>query len=286
MGIQQIKSLIEMTKPRAMFVVLLTALAGVLIAADGVPNVWLLVHLMLGTALSGGGSIVFNQVIERDYDRRMERTRHRPMAAGTISPALGWCYGAFLSVAGTAWLWAFVNPITALLAGLSVASYAFIYTPLKRRTTFNTAVGAVPGAIPPMMGVTAVTGVITPEAWVLFAILFVWQFPHFLAIAWLHREDYQTAGYCMLPVLDSEGGMTARQIILNTICLLFLTMVPVMMKTAGPKYAVGALAIGIAFCSLGLLHARLRSVRSARILLRGSVIHIAILMTLLVADRL
>ena len=286
MSFLQIKSLFEMTKPRAMFVVLLTALAGVLLVSEGEPFSWLLLHLMIGTALSGGGSIVLNQVIERDLDRQMIRTCQRPMVTGVISPFVGWSYGAILSVVGTLWLWAFVNPITALLAGLSVASYAFIYTPLKRRTTLNTAVGAIPGAIPPMMGVTAVTGVITPEAWVLFAILFVWQFPHFLAIAWLHREDYARAGYRMLPVLDAEGGMTARQIVINTLCLLFLTMVPVMMHTAGHHYAIGALAIGVVFLSLGLLHARLRSVRSARILLRGSVIHIAVLMTLLVADRI
>lgn len=286
MFLRKIQSLIQMTKPRAMFVVMLTALAGLLLGTDGKLDGWLLLHLLVGTALSGGGSIVLNQVIERDHDRRMDRTRSRPMATGFISPLMGWTYGAVLSVIGTAWLWMFVNPVTALLAGLSVASYAFIYTPLKRRTTLNTAVGAIPGAIPPMMGITAVTGVITPEAWVLFAILFVWQFPHFLAIAWLHREDYARAGYRMLPVLDTEGGMTARQIVLNTVCLLFLTLVPVMMRTAGSRYAIGALAIGLAFCALGLLHARLRSMQSARLLLRGSVIHIALLMALLVADRI
>jgi protoheme IX farnesyltransferase len=283
---QKLKSLIEMTKPRAMFVVLLTALAGVLLASEGDMMGWLVLNLMIGTALSGGGSIVLNQVIERDHDAQMIRTRNRPMPSGAISPAMGWAWGALLSVMGTAWLWIFVNPTTALLAGLSVASYAFIYTPLKRRTTLNTAVGAIPGAIPPMMGVTAVTGFITAEAWVLFAILFVWQFPHFLAIAWLHREDYARAGYRMLPVLDSEGGMTSRQIVLNTICLLFLTMVPVMMHTAGPRYAVGAIAIGLGFLALGIIHARLRTVRSAQMLLRGSIIHIAVLMTLLVADRI
>lgn len=284
--LQHFKSLIQMTKPRAMFVVLLTALAGYLLASDGSFDVWLVLHLMVGTALSGGGSIALNQVMERDLDGLMVRTRNRPMAMGLFSARTGWLYGLALSAAGTVWLALYVNGLTALLAGLCVASYAFIYTPLKRRTTLNTAVGAVPGAIPPMMGITAVTGEITAEAWVLFSILFVWQFPHFLAIAWLYRDDYARAGYRMLPVLDKGGAMTARQIILNTICLLCLSLVPYVMQTAGIRYAVGALAIGAGFLLLGMLHARLRSIRSAELLLKGSVVHISLLMTLLVADRI
>ncbi|MCA9323029.1 MAG: heme o synthase [Planctomycetes bacterium] len=275
-----------MTKPRAMAVVLVTAAAGYLLAIRGSWDFAILVHLLLGAGLSGGGSIVLNQYLERDHDRHMLRTRLRPLPSGLISPRAALIYGIVLSVVGTAWLAVFVNGITSILGGLCVVSYVLLYTPLKRVTTLNTAVGAVPGAIPPMMGWTAVTGAIDLEAWVLFLILFIWQFPHFLAIGWLYRDDYARAGYTMLAGRDPDGRVTARQMVLNASCLMVVSLLPVSISMAGPHYGTGAVMLGIALLVLCLMFRVHRSTAMARLVLKGSVVHIALLMIFLVADKL
>lgn len=268
-----------------MLAVLLTAAGGWFLAADGQRDFVSLVYLLFGVALSGGGSIVFNQWIERDHDRRMERTSKRALPSGLVTPAEAVLWATFLSVAGTVLLFVQVNSLTGWLALVSVVSYSFIYTPLKRVTTLNTAIGAVPGAIPPMMGWTAVTGNVSVEAWLLFIILFLWQFPHFLAIGWLYRRDYGRAGYAMLPVIDPDGDITSRQMVLNALCLFVATLAPYTLRFAGVRYLFGAAIIGAALLVTTIVFARTRSTRAAYWVLKGSVVHIAILMGLFVWDR-
>ena len=283
--IRRLQNYFVMTKPRAMAAVLLTAAAGYGIAVRGGVDGWLLLNLLIGTALSGGGSIVLNQFLERGHDRRMERTRQRPLPSGQISPAAALIYGVALSVVGCGWLAMTVNGLCALLAALCVVSYVLVYTPLKRVTTLNSAIGAVPGAIPPMMGWVAETGSIGVEAWLLFLILFVWQFPHFLAIGWLYREDYSRAGYAMISARDPRGHITARQMILNSACLMVVSLMPVSLSLAGTNYAVGALVLGGGLVGLSFLFLRRPTLDSARWMLRGSVVHIALLMLLLMMDK-
>ncbi len=284
--LDRLQGYLTMTKPRAMLVVLVTTAAGWFLAARGGLDWGLLVHLLIGTGLSGGGSIVLNQFLERDHDRRMKRTAGRPLPSGLIRPRAALIYGIALSVVGTAWLALGVNLLTAILGGLCVLSYVLLYTPMKRWTHWNTAVGAVPGAIPPMMGWTAVTGEIGLEAWVLFAILFVWQYPHFLAIGWLYRDDYAGAGYRMLSAEDPKGERSARQILVNSALLVAVSLLPYRFEQAGLVYAFGAVALGLGLFALGLLFHRRRDSLMARLLLRGTIVHITILMTLLVLDRI
>lgn len=274
-----------MTKPRAMLAVLVTAAAGFLLAARGALPAALFAHLLFGVALSGGGSIVLNQFLERDHDRLMARTRRRALPMGIVSPRQALVWGIALSVLGTFWCFAFVNTVTGVLAALSIVSYSFIYTPLKRVTTLNTVVGAVPGAIPPMMGWTAATGELGTEAWVLFLILFVWQFPHFLAIGWLHRGDYGRAGYALLAVRDDDGSRTARQMLLNTAALIAATLLPWRFLIAGSVYATGALIAGFGLAALVAAFAATRSSRAAYWVVKGTIVHIVLVMTLLVVDR-
>lgn len=274
-----------MTKPRAMVVVLVTTAAGYYLAQTGSVDWLLLVNLLIGAGLSGGGSIVLNQFLERNFDKMMDRTQHRPLPSGTVTPRAALVYGIMLSVVGTAWLALGVNAITAVLGGLCVLSYVLIYTPMKRTTPWNTAVGAVPGAIPPMMGWTAVTGTIDFEAWVLFAILFIWQYPHFLALGWLYRRDYARAGYRMLSSVDHDGGVTARQVVVNACALTLLTLVPARLGWAGAGYAVAAVLLGFGLVAVGVVFYRKRDEASARLLLRGTIVHITLLMVFMVLDR-
>lgn len=283
--IDRLHGYLVMTKPRAMLVVLVTAAAGYLVAAPGPVDWLLLTNLLIGAGLSGGGSIVLNQYLEREHDGKMRRTRARPLPSGLVSPREALVYGVLLSVVGTAWLALGVNALTSVLGGLCVLSYVLLYTPLKRVTTLNTAVGAVPGAIPPMMGWAAETGDLSGPAWILFAILFVWQFPHFLSIAWIHREDYSRAGYAMLSGRDPDGRMTSRQILLNAACLLAVSLAPVAADLAGGLYLWGALILGAGLLALCAAFAARRTTAAATILLRGTIVHISLLMILLVVDK-
>ncbi|MCB9832368.1 MAG: protoheme IX farnesyltransferase [Planctomycetes bacterium] len=283
--LNRLQGYLIMTKPRAMLVVLVTTAAGWFLAAGAAADWSLLVHLLIGTGLSGGGSIVLNQYLERDHDRRMARTARRPLPSGMVAPREALVYGVALSVLGTAWLALGVNAITAVLGGLCVLSYVLLYTPMKRLSPWNTAVGAVPGAIPPMMGWTAVTGTIGVEAWVLFAILFIWQYPHFLAIGWLFKDDYAGAGYRMLSAVDPAGERTARQVLVNAALLVLVSLLPYGLEQAGLVYASGALLLGLGLFGLGILFHRRRDRAVAALLLKGTILHITLLMTLLVVDR-
>jgi protoheme IX farnesyltransferase len=274
-----------LAKVRITALVLVTTAAGLVLASPDEIRLGLLAATLAGTALSAAGAAALNQVIERGPDALMRRTASRPVAAGRITPRAGLLFGAGLGAAGVAWLAALVNPLTAALALATIVLYIGAYTPLKRRTALNTLVGAVPGAIPPVMGWTAVTGAIDPGAWALFAILYLWQLPHFLAIAWMYREDYARAGFPMLPVVDPGGEVTARQVALATVALVPVSLVPTFLGLAGGIYFFGALGIGIVFvaCALGL--AFRRGQRSARRLLLASVTYLPALLALLVLDR-
>ena len=276
---------VELTKPRITFLVVLTAAAGFCMgSASGVDYVGLL-NMSVGIALLSSGIATLNQSLERDLDRRMRRTQARPLPSEKLRPAEALLFGIALSAAATAYLAVLINPLSALLGVATLASYLFIYTPLKTRTTLSTFLGAFPGAMPPFIGWVAATGAITIEAWVLFAILFLWQFPHFLAIAWMYREDYARAGIKMLPVVEPEGKVTGQQIISYTLLLVPVSLLPAAMGLAGSVYLVGASVIGLAFLYFSARAALARTAWQARRLLLASVLYLPVLFVLMVLNR-
>lgn len=274
-----------LTKARITALVLVTAAAGFCLASPDRIDVSQLAALLVGTALASGGAAALNQYLEREADARMARTASRPIPAGRIPPGRGLALGLALAAVGVGWLALRVNLLTAGLALATIVLYIVVYTPLKHRTPLNTLVGAVPGAIPPMMGWTAVTGSVGAGAWALFGILFLWQLPHFLAIAWLFRDDYEKGGFPMLPVVDPEGGSTARQVALYTVALIPVSLAPTLLGLAGGVYFFGALALGVAFLGFGLAMALGRGRGGAKCLLLASVTYLPVLLVLLIADR-
>lgn len=281
----RLRDYMVLTKVRITGLVLVTTGAGFVLASQG-GLVWVrLVETLVGTGLASGGAAALNQYFERGADARMERTASRPIPAGRMGPGHGLLVGIALSIVGVVWLAFRINDVTAFLALITVVLYIAVYTPLKRMTPLNTLVGAVPGAIPPVMGWTAATGSIEAGAWVLFAILFLWQLPHFLSIAWLCRDDYERAGFPMLPVVDPDGGSTGRQAALYTVALLPVSLAPTLLGLTGPVYFFGALMLGTGFLVCAVLMAVDRGHAGARRLLLASVTYLPVLLILLVADR-
>jgi protoheme IX farnesyltransferase len=274
-----------LTKPRIVLLVLLTAAVGFYVAAPAGTATVLFVHTLIGTALVAGGTGALNQVAEADVDRRMRRTEGRPIPAGRLDRSVGAVYAVGLGLAGTIYLARFVNPMTALLAALTLLSYILLYTPLKRRTSLNTLVGAVPGALPILGGWTAAGAGLSPPAWALFWILFLWQLPHFLALAWLYREDYGRAGLRMLSVDDPDGRVTFRQALLYAMALVPTSLLPSVFGLAGPLYFLGALILGLWFAGTGVVAARRRTVAAARRLFLVSIIYLPALLGLLALDK-
>ena len=242
-----LRDLLELTKPRITSMVVLTTGIGLLLASAGEAPMSLVIHTLLGTGLLAAGSSALNQVLERDLDALMQRTAQRPLPAGRMHPDAALLFGVSLSITGLLELTLFVNLLTALLGTLALASYVFLYTPLKRVSSLATVIGAIPGAIPPLMGWTAVTEELALGAWVLFGILFLWQLPHFLAIAWMCREDYARAGLPMLPVVEPDGQSTARQMVLWGAALLPVSLLPTVLGLTGSTYFLGTLALGCFF---------------------------------------
>jgi len=276
---------VQLTKPRITFMVIVTTFIGFVLGSAGPIDYVLLLHTIFGTALVAAGASALNMVLEWDVDARMRRTENRPIPAGRITVLQALSFGSILAGAGLVYLLVFVNPLTSALAAITLALYLFAYTPLKRKTSLCTVVGAVPGAIPPMMGWTAVQGSIGFQAWWLFSILFLWQLPHFLAIGWLYREDYARGGFPMLPVTDTEGIQTSRQVIINTVALIAVSLLPAFLRLSGVLYFTGALILGIMFLIMGIRLWQTKSNPSARQLLLASVLYLPLLLSLLVLDK-
>ena len=277
---------LELTKPRITVMVVFTAMVGFVVASPASPWSGLLTAALVGTGLVAGGASVLNMVIERDTDALMHRTRTRPIPAGRIRPAEARWFGALLTLGGLALLASLCGTLAALVAFSTWASYLFLYTPLKRRTHLSTLVGAVPGALPPVIGWAAASGRLEPGAFILFAIVFLWQIPHFLAIAWLYREDYERGGFPMLPVIDREGRITGRQAVLHSVALVVVSLAPVAAGLGDAVYLVGALVLGMALTLAALQLSRARNVAAARTLFLASVLYLPALTSLLLLAKL
>jgi protoheme IX farnesyltransferase len=279
--------LAELTKPKITLLVAVTTAAGFLLGAQGgAVAPLLLLNALAGTALVASGAAALNQVLERDTDARMRRTAGRPLPAGRLHPDLALAWGVGLVLAGLAYLAVGVNLLTALVGAVSAALYVFAYTPLKRVSSLATLVGAVPGALPPVMGWTAVRDNLEPGAWALFGILFLWQLPHFLSIAWLYRDDYAQGGFPMLSVADPDGRRTARQAVLYGAALVPVSLLPSVLGLTGTAYFVGALALSLAFLGCSVAFAAARTQVRARRLLLASVLYLPAILLVMLIDRL
>jgi protoheme IX farnesyltransferase len=277
---------VTLTKPRLNFLVLFTTLAGMYIGApEGVPAA-ILLHGLVGTALVAGGAAALNQVWERETDGLMRRTQTRPIPGGRLRASDGAMFGTVLSVVGLIELAWQVNLISSAVAAATLVSYVLIYTPLKKRTSLATLIGAVPGALPPVIGWAAATGTISLPALVLFGIVFLWQMPHFLAIAWLYREDYSRAGIPLLPVLEPDGRRTGQQALLYAAALWPVSLLPALVGIAGAPYSIVATVLGFGLIALSALFARARTTRTARHLFLYSITYLPLLWGALVIDRL
>ncbi len=278
------KTYFNLTKPRITFLVVLSALAGFAVAADS-PVPWILLgNFTLGITLLNSGIGALNQYRERDLDKLMNRTKVRPLPRGEVTPGRALAFGVLLTGLGEVWLATTVNPLTAFWGLVALVSYLFIYTPLKTRTHWCTFIGAIPGALPPLLGWTAVRNQTGIEALVLFGIMFLWQFPHFHAIATMYREDYARAGIRMLPVIEESGKATARQIVLYALALLPVSLLPTFLHFSGKIYLVGALVMGLLFLQVSIRTARVMSREEARRLLKASVLYLPLLLGLMVLN--
>jgi len=275
----------ELTKPRITFLIVLTAAAGFALATKGRIDYLRLVTAMVGVGLLSSGIATLNQYLERDLDALMRRTADRPLPAGKLLSWEALVFGVGLTALAEVYLAVLVNPLTALLGLTVVAGYLFAYTPLKTKTSLSTLVGAFPGAVPPLIGWTAARGELSLEAWVLFAILFLWQFPHFLAIAWMYREDYARAGILMLPVVEPDGRITGQQIVIYTLMLLPVSLLPTALGISGKVYFFGAIILGLLFLYSSVRAAFSHSRQEARRLLLASVIYLPLLFILMVVNR-
>jgi protoheme IX farnesyltransferase len=276
---------VDLTKPRITFLIDLTSAAGFCLASRGSVNYSLLMSSMVGIALLSSGLATCNQYMERDLDSLMRRTADRPLPSGKLLPWEALLFGSGLVVLAEIYLAVLVNPLTAFLGLTVIAGYLFAYTPLKTKTSLSTLVGAFPGAVPPLIGWTAARGELSIEAWVLFAILFLWQFPHFLAIAWMYREDYARAGILMLPVIEPDGRVTGQQIVIYTLMLLPVSLLPAFLGMAGKIYLYGAIILGLLFLFGSLRAAFSQSRQEARRLLLASVLYLPLLFILMVLNR-
>jgi heme o synthase len=275
----------ELFKARLTLLVLLTTLMGFFLGSpDGVSG-WLCVHALGGTSLLAAGAAALNQWIEREHDALMRRTASRPIPSGRMDTTVVLALGVGTSVAGLVWLAVWVNLLTAFLGAITLATYLFLYTPLKRITVLNTLVGAIPGALPPLMGWTAATGSLSPKGWALFAILFFWQLPHFMAIAWIYRDEYSKAGFRMLSGIDPDGRRSAASAIRNTIALILVSLVPFLQGVSGRIYLSTALILGGLFLVHAVRFAILLDIPSARRLFFSSILYLPVLLTFLVIDR-
>jgi protoheme IX farnesyltransferase len=276
---------VTLTKPRLNFLVLLTTLAAYSLGIDDASTVARLLHTLAGTALVAGGASALNQAWERDTDRLMRRTRLRPIADNRVSTRAGWIFGLLLCATGAVDLWLSVNPLTSIVASVTALSYVVFYTPLKPVTSLSTLAGAIPGALPAVIGWTGATNRLSIEAWVLFGIVFMWQMPHFLAIAWMYRDDYAAAGIKLLPVIEPDGGSTGRQAVLYSAALIPVSLLPTLVGLASPTYLIGALTLGAILMFFSVEFSATRTIATARRLFFGSILYLPLLWTMLVWDH-
>ncbi len=277
---------VALTKPDVTFLVVITTVAGFYLGSTGPVDWARLAQTLFGTLLVAGGTAALNQYVERDMDAVMRRTAARPLPAGTLKPSEVLIFGAATIVFGTAWLALSVNALAAFIALATSVSYLGLYTPLKTRTTLATAVGAIPGALPPLIGWAAARGSLSEGGWILFAILFVWQFPHFMAIAWMYREDYARAGIQMLPVVDRKGDATFNVIVSFSAILVPVSLLPSVMGMAGIRYFFGALVLGMILLQVSLWANRARTNVRAKWLMHATVIHIPVLLGWMIFDKM
>jgi protoheme IX farnesyltransferase len=278
--------LAELVKSRLTTLVLLTTAVGFYLGWSGPMNFLRLFHVLAGTGLVASGAAALNQFLEREFDARMRRTAGRPLPSGRLQPGTVMLIGGVSSVAGLVYLAALVNLLTSVIGAVSLVSYLFIYTPLKRVTWLNTLVGAIPGALPPLMGWTAARGELSNQGWTLFAILAFWQLPHFFAIAWMYRDEYAKAGFIMLPNVDADGSRTAQQAISNTLALLLVSLFPYAFHMAGTVYLVSALLLGGVFLGCAIQFSRQLTLARARQLFLASIIYLPLLLAAMVWDKI
>jgi protoheme IX farnesyltransferase len=276
---------VTLAKPRLNLLVVATTLAGYYMAAPHGLGWALLFHTLAGTALVASGASAFNQWLEIESDGLMRRTRARPLPSGRIAPGRAKVFASFLSVAGLAQLALAVNLLAAAVALVTLLTYTVFYTPLKKRTSLATVVGGVPGALPPMIGWAAVRNNLSVEAWILFGIVFLWQMPHFLAIAWMYREDYKRAGFPLLPIVEPDGGSTGRQAVIYAAALVPVSLAPTAAAMTGNLYLAGAGLMGIGFLALAARFAWRRTTLDARRLFFGSILYLPLLWILMVVNR-
>ena len=276
---------LALTKPDVSFLVVMTTLAGFYLGSRGPLDLLRLAHTVFGTTLVAAGTSALNHYFERDSDARMRRTASRPLPSGQLQPVEALWFGVGLVAAGTIYLLLATNALASLLGLATAVSYLAAYTPLKKRTTLATLVGAFPGAVPPLIGWAAARGTLSFDAWILYAILFLWQFPHFLAIAWMYREDYARAGIRMLPVVDRSGTATFRQILLAGIALVPVSLLPAIVGMAGARYFFAAWVLGLALVQVCLWAARSRANVRAKWLMHATVIYLPLLLGLLMFDK-
>lgn len=279
------RDFVALAKPRLNLLVVASTLAGYAMADGDSLGVGRVCGLLLGTGLVAGGASAFNQVMERDLDALMQRTRTRPLPDQRLQPAEGLVFAGAITLAGVLMIAASANLVAAAVAVATLLSYVVVYTPLKRRSSLGTVIGAIPGALPPIIGWAASSGAVPTQAWTLFGIMFLWQLPHFLAIAWIYREDYARAGFPMLAVLEPDGRSTGRQSVLYAAALVPLSLAPTLMGMAGEIYFAGALVLGLVFLGLTLQFARTRAVRDARRVFFGSITYLPLLWILMIANK-
>ena len=275
-----------LTKPDVSFLVVLTTAAGFYMGSRGPLDIACLAHAVFATTLLAAGTSALNQYIERDIDAKMRRTASRPLPSGQVQPAEALWLGVGLALVGSLYLALASGALACLLGVFTCISYLAVYTPLKSRTTWATFVGAIPGAIPPMIGWVAASGSLSKGAWLLFAILFLWQFPHFDAIAWMYREDYARAGIRMLPVVDRTGAKTFRQILFTAAILVPASLLPAIVGLAGVRYFFGALVLSMLLVQVCLWAAASKSNLRAKWLMHATVAHIPVLLGLMMYDKL
>lgn len=284
-GYRRAVDFFELTKPRVVLMVLVTTFVGFYLGSELMPAYSRLLETLIGTALAAAGTLALNQYWERDTDAMMDRTRHRPLPDGRVQPNEALVFGAILTVSGPVMLALTVNLLSALVTAFIAASYLLVYTPLKRKSSLCGLVGAVPGALPPVIGWTAARGQFDLDAWVLFAILFLWQIPHTLAIARIYRDDFAKAGIQFLPVVEPEGSSTSRQIITHCLALLAVSLMPTLLGLAGSTYFLTAFLLGIGFLACGVTLALAGSPACARRLLFASLLYLPILLVVMALDR-